>query len=86
MQIHLLAIGTKMPQWVEQGYLDYSRRLGRDCQLQLREIASPRRSKTEDRDVICKREGELLLASVPSGAYVIALDEQGRQHLSLIHI
>ena len=80
MQIHLLAIGTKMPQWVEQGYLEYSRRLGRDCQLTLREIASPRRSKTEDSEVVCKREGELLLASVPNGAHVIALDEQGKQH------
>ncbi len=78
MDIHLLAIGTKMPKWVEDGYAEYAKRLGRDCNLQLREIPSPRRSNSQDSATVTRLEGELLLAAVPKGAFVIALDEHGK--------
>jgi len=77
MQIVLLAIGNKMPQWVEDGYAEYAKRLGRDVKLTLKEIPSPRRSKSQDSISVCKKEGELLLAAIPNGAYAIALDEKG---------
>ncbi len=67
-----------MPKWVEDGYSEYAKRLGRDCTLKLREIPSPRRSNSQDSASVCKREGELLLEAVPKGAYVIALDEHGK--------
>jgi len=44
MEVTLLAIGNKMPRWVEDGYAEYAKRLGRDCKLTLKEIPSPRRS------------------------------------------
>lgn len=78
MDVTLLAIGTKMPNWVNDGYREYAKRLGRDCKLTLKEIPSPRRSKSEDSATICKKEASLLLASIPKGAYVIALDEHGK--------
>jgi len=83
MNITLLAIGTKMPRWVDEGYNEYSKRLaggnmGADCKLTLKEIPSPRRSKSEDSATICRKEGELLLAAIPQGAFSIALDEHGK--------
>ncbi len=78
MDVTLLAIGTKMPKWVNDGYQEYARRLGRDCKLTLKEISSPRRSNSEDSTTVCRKEAELLLASIPKGAYVIALDEHGK--------
>ncbi len=78
MNITLLAIGTKMPKWVNEGYQEYARRLGRDCNLTLNEIPSPRKSNSEDSASVCRKEGELLLAAVPKGAYVLALDEHGK--------
>ncbi len=78
MEVTLLAIGTRMPKWIEDGYAEYAKRLGRDCKLTLKEIPSPRRSNSEDSASICKKEGELLLAAVPKCTYVIALDEHGK--------
>jgi len=78
MNITLLAIGTKMPQWVEHGYEEYAKRLGRDYTLTLKALNSPRRSKSEDSATVCQKEGELLLASLPKAAYTIALDENGK--------
>lgn len=69
-----------MPNWIDEGFSDYSRRLGRDCQLVLKEIPSPRKSKSEDANRIKKLEGERLLAAVPAGAYSVALDEKGKMH------
>jgi len=78
MEVTLLAIGTRMPKWIDSGYQEYAKRLGRDCRLTLKEIPSPRRSNSEDSKSVCKKEGELLLAALPKGAYVIALDEHGK--------
>jgi len=66
MDITLLAIGTKMPQWVEHGYDEYAKRLGRDYSLTLKELNSPRRSKSEDSATVCRKEGELLLYAIGS--------------------
>lgn len=76
----MLAIGTRMPKWVNDGYQDYARRLGRDCQLVLREIPSPRKSKSEDAGRIKRLEGQQLISAIPANAYVIALDERGKSH------
>lgn len=80
MEIHLLAIGTRMPDWVAEGYREYERRLGRDCRLVLREIPSPRKSKSQDSVGVTELEGESLLAAIPSDAYIVALDEHGKMH------
>ncbi|MDM7322593.1 MAG: 23S rRNA (pseudouridine(1915)-N(3))-methyltransferase RlmH, partial [Gammaproteobacteria bacterium] len=38
MRIHLIAIGEKMPAWVQAGFDEYARRLPRECPLVLREL------------------------------------------------
>jgi 23S rRNA (pseudouridine1915-N3)-methyltransferase len=79
LKIHLLAVGVRMPDWVKTGYLEYAGRLPRECALNLVEIpAGPRRPPT-DLTRIVRAEGERLLAAVPSGSHLIALDERGRE-------
>ena len=80
MEIHLLTIGTRMPKWVDDGFQGYAKRLGRDCQLNLREIQSPRKSKSEDAERVKRLEGQQLISAIPAQAYVIALDERGKNH------
>lgn len=77
MRIHLLAVGARMPQWVTEGYRHYSRRLPRECALQLTEIRAVRRAPATPVARAVQREGERLLAAVPAAARVIALDERG---------
>lgn len=79
MQIHLLAIGKRMPDWINQGFENYSRRLKSTMPLLLSEIATPRKSQSQDVNTIRRMEGEKLLAAIPRGAWVVALDEHGKQ-------
>ncbi|MEK7717845.1 MAG: 23S rRNA (pseudouridine(1915)-N(3))-methyltransferase RlmH, partial [Pseudomonadota bacterium] len=48
MQIHIVAIGDRMPAWVEAGYQEYAKRLPRECRLVLHEIPADRRAKGAD--------------------------------------
>ncbi len=78
MKIHLIAVGERMPRWVQEGYAEYARRLPRECALQLVEIAPGRRGKGADTARAVREEGERLLAAIPRGARVIALEVNGR--------
>jgi 23S rRNA (pseudouridine1915-N3)-methyltransferase len=78
MRLHLLAVGTRMPAWVEQGYAEYARRLPADCALQLTEIPAGKRGKGADLARLTREEGERQLAAVPKGARLVVLDVQGR--------
>lgn len=77
MRIHLLAVGKRMPPWVSAGFDDYARRLPPECRLQLAEIAPGRRGKGQDPARAVADEGRHMLALVPNGAHVVALDERG---------
>jgi len=78
MDIRILAVGSRMPEWVERGYQEYAKRMPRHCRLVLREIAAGRRTKGSDVNRAVQEEGARLLAAVPPGAYVVALERSGR--------
>lgn len=79
MRIKLLAIGTRMPQWVERGYLEYAQRMPKLCELELIEISAKKRGKNADTARILRDEAQALAAAVPKGAISIALDRKGKQ-------
>jgi len=79
MKIHLLAIGTRMPDWVKHGYAEYAGRLPRECALNLIEVPTRKRGRQSDVTRIVREESERLLAAVPSGSRPIALDERGQE-------
>lgn len=79
LKIHLLAIGVRMPDWVKAGYAEYARRLPRECALHLVEIPAGKRGPNPDLARIVREEGERLLAAVPPGSRLMALDERGRE-------
>ncbi|MFT5930016.1 MAG: 23S rRNA (pseudouridine1915-N3)-methyltransferase [Oceanospirillaceae bacterium] len=78
MKIKLLAVGTKMPSWVTQGYDEYARRMPSDMQLQLQELGLGFRGKSADLKRAIAKEGEQMLAAIPAQDYVIALDVLGK--------
>lgn len=78
MRISLIAVGTRMPSWVTDGYEEYARRLPPDYALQLIEIPAGKRSKGADLARIMHQEGEHTLAAIPKGARVVAMDVDGR--------
>jgi 23S rRNA (pseudouridine1915-N3)-methyltransferase len=78
MQIHLIAVGDKMPRWVQQGYDEYAKRLPAECALRLVEVAASRRGKNADIARIRRDETGRLLAALPKDADAIALEVGGR--------
>jgi 23S rRNA (pseudouridine1915-N3)-methyltransferase len=76
--IHVVAVGTRMPGWVEAGWREYARRLRGMLRLELTEIAAGRRTEGVDLARILRDEGRRLLAAVPAGSRVVALDRAGR--------
>ena len=76
MRAHLIAIGDRMPAWVQDGYAEYARRLARELPLQLVEISTKSRSRDAARAVA--DEGTALLAAIPKAAHIVALDGRGK--------
>ena len=79
MQIHIIAIGDRMPAWVEAGYQEYAKRMPRECRLVLHEIPAGRRAKGADLRRLIEQEGQRQLAAIPPDAHIVALDRSGKQ-------
>lgn len=78
MRIHLIAVGERMPPWVESGYHEYAKRLPRECALMLTEVAAARRSKNATATQLLRDEGRRLVAAIPPSCRAIALAVEGR--------
>ncbi len=66
-----------MPDWVQQGYNEYAKRLPRECELILKEIPADKR-RNGDIERITKTEGERMIAALPNRAHVVTLDIPGK--------
>ncbi len=78
MKINLIAVGTRMPDWVNAGVEEYISRFPSVFAVKLIEVAAAKRTKGADMNRLLHREGEQLLAAVPSGDLIIALTEHGQ--------
>ena len=77
MRIHLIVIGRRRAGWEQYGYGEYARRMPSELSLQLHEIPPSKRTKRTRGRREVEDEGRRLLAAVPGGARVVALDERG---------
>jgi 23S rRNA (pseudouridine1915-N3)-methyltransferase len=71
----IIAVGDRMPAWVQSGYAEYAKRLSRELPLQLVEVAAKSRGHPAR---IKSDEGAAMLAAIPKGAHVVALDGRGK--------
>lgn len=78
MLVHLIAVGERMPEWVEAGFREYARRLKPPWRIRLREVSAGRRTQGADIARVVKEEGARLLAAVPRDCRLVALDRRGR--------
>ncbi len=78
MRVSLIAVGTRMPAWVEAGVSEYRKRLPPELQLDIREIALAKRGKNADIARAMQQEGTAMLAAIAPRDVVIALDVQGK--------
>ena len=79
MQIHLIAVGNRMPGWVSQGYEEFARRMPPECRLNLIEIPAAKRTKAADIKRLLVQDGERMLEALPKNVLVVALDVNGHR-------
>ncbi|MBM0108391.1 23S rRNA (pseudouridine(1915)-N(3))-methyltransferase RlmH [Steroidobacter sp. S1-65] len=78
MRLMVVAAGTRLPDWVNAGFEEYAGRFTRDYKLELREIALGQRAASGSPSQAIAKEGEKMLAAIPQGAYVVAMQVGGR--------
>jgi 23S rRNA (pseudouridine1915-N3)-methyltransferase len=77
MQLRVIAVGSRMPAWVEQGCREYSKRLPRELRLQWVEVPLGPRNKASSVERAIATEDAAMLARIPADSRVIALDIPG---------
>jgi len=78
MKCRVIAAGTRLPDWVNSGFLDYQKRLRTPLVLDLHEISVATRSAGENPQRAVQREGADMLAAIGRDDYVVALDTSGK--------
>ncbi|UTA48696.1 23S rRNA (pseudouridine(1915)-N(3))-methyltransferase RlmH [Simiduia sp. 21SJ11W-1] len=78
MRIRLIAVGTRMPDWVQSAYGEYAKRLPRELSLELVEIPLGPRNKSSSTANAIAKESAAILAAIGEGDRVIALEVKGK--------
>lgn len=76
MRIRLVAVGRRMPPWVDEGVREYTRRLRQGCTLEVVPVDAVTRHKNTDPARAMAEEGRRLLRAA-GDAHRVALDGRG---------
>ncbi|PIE44091.1 MAG: 23S rRNA (pseudouridine(1915)-N(3))-methyltransferase RlmH [Gammaproteobacteria bacterium] len=78
MKLKIIAVGTKMPRWVRDGYDEYSKRMPAELNLQLIEVALAKRGKNLDIRRAIAQEGKAMMEQIKPDDFVVALEIDGQ--------
>jgi 23S rRNA (pseudouridine1915-N3)-methyltransferase len=78
MKLTIIAVGTRMPDWVLSAWDDYAKRFPADWSLNLKEIKPEPRSSGKTPAQMMSAEAKRIQAAIPDQAIAIVLDEKGR--------
>jgi len=78
MRVTILSIGHRMPAWIQEGFNEYARRMPPEIRVELVELKPEERGAGKNTEKARAVEGERLLAALPEGGTLIALDEHGK--------
>lgn len=79
MKIHLVAVGNRMPRWIEEGFAEYAGRMPKNARLSLLEVRPESRTTGKTVAQMTEAEAARIDAAVPDGCERIVLDERGRE-------
>ena len=77
MKLAVVAVGQRMPGWVDAAVAEYARRMPHEMPLTVSAVRPAARSGAASAGKILEEEGKRLLAAVPAGWTRIVLDEHG---------
>ncbi len=83
MKYWLIAVGQRMPGWVDEAYAEYARRMPAPTPLQLRELRAESRGAGLDTQSVLEREAQRIEEALPAQALRVVLDERGQRMTTL---
>ena len=78
MKLLVVAVGERMPGWVDLGFGDYAGRMPRGTRIELIEIKPAPRRDSRTVEQMLAAEATRIEAAIPAGALRVILDERGR--------
>ncbi len=78
MKLIVIAVGTRMPSWVVDGWRNYAKRMPRSTAFELIEIKPEARASGKTVAQLLAAEATRIRPALPKGGRVIALDERGK--------
>ena len=79
MQMTILAVGGRQPDWVNDAVADYCRRMPPELPLQVKELKAEPRTTGKTPAAMMAAEAQRIRAALPPHARVVALDEHGQR-------
>jgi len=79
MKLLVVAVGARMPGWVDEAFDDYARRMPRGLKTELIEVRPEPRSSGKSVEQLMAAEAARIARALPRGALRVALDERGRE-------
>jgi len=83
VKLFILAVGHKMPAWVNEGFAEYTRRMPREAHIELVEIKPEKRAGGKTREQVHEAERSRIEAALPAGCVRVVLDEHGKDWSTL---
>lgn len=77
MRLLVVAVGDRMPGWVDEAVAEYAKRMPRHLRLEWIPIRPEKRSGRTPEQCMAA-EAERILAALPGGARKVVLDERGK--------
>lgn len=77
MKIKLLAVGTRMPDWVSQGFQEYCKRMPGELKTELVEVPINVRGRNPANSAVVN-QGRALLKNIGQGDLVVTLEVLGK--------
>ena len=82
MRLLVVAVGHRVPAWIEAGFSEYARRMPREARLELVCVKPEPRGSDSERPAGTKRildaEAKRIVAALPPGCFTVVLDQRGR--------
>ena len=78
MKLRIVAVGHKMPAWINAGFTEYAQRMPREARVELTEIKSAARAGGKSTQQWLALEAQRISAALPVRAHKVVLDERGK--------
>lgn len=85
MRLLIVAVGHKMPVWIETGFAEYAKRMPPELRIELKEVRPEHRSSSKTPETVMALERQRIEAALPRQCRIIALDERGKD-LTTVHL